>query len=57
MTNPSPIEILASVFFSLAVLHTFSVKLFAHYAHTFPSGSVQENVLHVFAETDEVFGL
>ena len=57
MLNPSPIEILASVFFGLAVLHTFSVKRFAHWAHQYPSGSVQENVLHFLAETEVVFGL
>ena len=57
MLNPSPIEILASVFFGLAVLHTFSVKRFAHWAHQYPSGSIQENVLHFLAETEVVFGL
>ncbi len=55
--NPSPAEILASVFFALAVLHTFSVKRFAHWAHRCPSGSVQENLLHFMAETEVVFGL
>jgi len=57
MTNPSPAEILASVFFGLAVLHTFSVKRFAHWAHQSPRGSVRENVLHFLAETEVVFGL
>ena len=55
--NPSPAEILASVFFGLAVLHTFSVKRFAHWAHQCPEGSVKENVLHFLAETEVVFGL
>ena len=57
MLNPSPSEILASVFFGLAVLHTFSVKRFAYWAHKYPSGSIQENVLHFMAETEVVFGL
>ncbi len=57
MVNPSPVEILASVFFGLAVLHTFSVKRFAHWAHRYPPGSVKENVLHFLAETEVVFGL
>jgi hypothetical protein len=51
------IELLASVLFGLAVLHTFCVKRFAHWAHTYPSGSIQENVLHFLAETEVVFGL
>jgi len=57
MVNPSPAEILASVFFGLAVLHTFSVKRFAHWAHRSPPGSIKENVLHFMAETEVVFGL
>ena len=55
--NPSPTEILATVFFALAVLHTFSVKRFAHWAHLSPPGSIKENVLHFLAETEVVFGL
>jgi Na+/H+ antiporter NhaD/arsenite permease-like protein len=57
MSNASATEILASVFFGLAVLHTFSVKRFAHWAHHSPPGSVRENVLHFLAETEVVFGL
>ena len=55
--NASPVEILASVFFGLAVVHTFSVKRFAHWAHMSPPGSVKENALHFLAETEVVFGL
>jgi hypothetical protein len=52
-----PIEVLATVFFGLAVLHTFCVKRFAHWAHQCPPGSVRENLLHFLAETEVVFGL
>lgn len=55
--NPSTIEILATVLFVLAVLHTFSVKSFAHWAHRYPKGSIPENILHFLAETEIVFGL
>jgi len=55
--KPLPIEILASVLFGLAVLHTFCVKRFAHWAHQYPPGSVRENLLHFLAETEVVFGL
>ena len=55
--NPSPIELLATVLFGLAVLHTFCVKRFAHWAHRYPPGSVTENFLHFLAETEVVFGL
>lgn len=53
----TPIETLASVLFALAVLHTFSVKRFAHWAHQYPKGSIAENMLHFLAETEVVFGL
>lgn len=55
--NAQPVEILASVMFGLAVLHTFSVKRFAHWAHQFPQGSVRENFFHFLSETEVVFGL
>jgi len=55
--NPTATEILATVLFGLAVLHTFCVKRFAHWAHQFPPGSVRENLLHFLAETEVVFGL
>ena len=55
--TPLPIEILASVLFGLAVLHTFCVKRFAHWAHQSPPGSVKQHLLHFLAETEVVFGL
>lgn len=55
--NPSIVELLATVLFGLAVLHTFCVKRFAHWAHQYPEGSVPENLLHFLAETEVVFGL
>ena len=51
------VELLATIFFGLAVLHTFCVKRFAHWAHQCPRGSVRENLLHFLAETEVVFGL
>ena len=50
-------EHLATVLFGLAVLHTFCVKRFAHWAHKYPAGSIRENALHFLAETEVVFGL
>lgn len=55
--HPSSIEILATVLFVIAVLHTFVVKRFAHWAHQHPKGSIMENALHFLAETEVVFGL
>lgn len=50
------VEVLGTVVFSLAVLHTFCVKLFSRWAHQYREGSIQENVLHFLAETEIVFG-
>ena len=52
-----PIEFLATVLFGLAVLHTFCVKRFAHWARQSPAGSVRGNLLHLLSETEVVFGL
>jgi hypothetical protein len=55
--SPEPMEILATVLFALAVIHTFTVSRFAHWAHQYPKGSIQESLLHFLAETEVVFGL
>lgn len=51
------VEILATIFFSLAVLHTFSVKAFQHWAKRFPDGSVGENIFHLLGEVEIIFGV
>ncbi len=55
--QPSTVEILATVLFGLAILHTFSVKRFEHLAHKYPEGSIGENVFHLLGEVEAVFGL
>ena len=55
--TPTAIELLATVLFALAVIHTFCVKRFARWSHRYPAGSVAENLLHFLAETEVVFGL
>ncbi|MCC6277221.1 MAG: putative Na+/H+ antiporter [Oligoflexia bacterium] len=50
-------EIAATVFFALAILHTFSVKQFQHMANKYPEGSVGENLFHLVGEVEVVFGL
>jgi putative Na+/H+ antiporter len=51
------IQILAAILFALAVLHTFSIKVFQRLALKFPEGSVQENLFHLLGEVEIVFGL
>jgi len=55
--HPTTIEIIATVLFGLAILHTFSVKRFHHLAHKAKDGSVLENLFHMLAEVEVVFGL
>lgn len=55
--NPTPTEVLATVLFIVAVVHTFSVKAFVRWAHRYPKGSIAENALHFLSETEIVFGL
>lgn len=50
-------EIFATIFFALAIAHTFSVKKFRQLAHRFPEGSVGENFLHLLGEVEVVFGI
>ena len=51
------IDVAGTVFFSLAVLHTFLVKKFQHLATKYPEGSVGENIFHLLGEIEVVFGL
>ncbi len=47
----------ASLFFALAVIHTFLVKYFQELAHKFPDGSPGENLFHLLGEVEVVFGI
>jgi len=51
------VEIVATVLFGIAILHTFLVKRFEVLAHHYPEGSVGENLFHLLGEVEVVFGL
>lgn len=55
--NATNVEILATALFGLAILHVFSVKRFHRLAHRAKDGSVLENLFHMLAEVEVVFGL
>lgn len=55
--NATPIEIVATVIFAIAVFHTFLVKKFEHMAHHYKEGSIGENFFHFMAEVEAVFGI
>lgn len=51
--NPTTIQLIAAVLFVVAILHTFSVKLFERLAHNDPRHG---GVWHLLAEVEVVFG-
>lgn len=55
--NPQPIELIGSIIFALAVIHTFMVGKFQHLAHKYPEGSMAENLFHFLGEVEAVFGI
>ncbi len=57
MTIPGFIEIVATVCFAVAIIHTFSVKRFQSLGQRYPEGSAGENFFHLLGEIEVVFGL
>ena len=51
---PQPIEVIATLLFVVAVLHTFSVPMFARLAHR---GGPHAGFWHLLAEVEAVFGV
>ncbi len=55
--NPTTIEIVGTVLFGIAVIHTFFVKKFENLSHNYPKGSIGENLFHFLGEVEAVFGI
>lgn len=55
--NPSILEVIGTICFALAVLHTFSVGYFQKLAHKYKEGSIGENLFHFLGEVEAVFGM
>jgi hypothetical protein len=51
------IEIIGTVFFAIAILHTFIAPKILKLSHRFPKGSASEGMLHLLGEIEIVFGL
>ena len=51
---PSPTEIVATLLFALAIIHTFAVPVFARQAH---KGGSHAGLWHLLAEVEVVFGV
>ncbi|MBT0570784.1 putative Na+/H+ antiporter [Curvibacter sp. CHRR-16] len=54
MTQPTTIQLIATLLFALALIHTFSTKWFEHLAHTRPAHA---GLWHLLAEVEIVFGV
>ncbi len=55
--NPTNIQLVGTILFAIAVLHTFMVSKIQHLAHKYPEGSMMENLLHFLGEVEAVFGM
>ena len=55
--NPTSLELVGTILFVCAVLHTFFVAKFEHLAHKYPKGSIGENIFHFLGEVEAVFGM
>lgn len=54
MEQPNLIEIIATIVFGLALIHTFAASQFQHLAHTHPRHS---GLFHLLGEVEVVFGV
>lgn len=50
-------QIIALILLLCAMVHTFSVQMFQHWANRFPEGSIWENFFHLLGEVEAVFGI
>lgn len=53
MPDPTPMQVVGTTLFALAVVHTFSTKFFEHLAHTQPRHA---GIWHLLGEVEVVFG-
>lgn len=51
------LEIISTILFFIAIIHTFLVSKFEHIADQKPKGSMSANIWHYLAEVEVVFGL
>lgn len=50
-------QLVGTVLFAIAIIHTFVVKKFEKMAHNYPEGSIGENFFHFLGEVEAVFGM
>jgi hypothetical protein len=55
--NPTNIQLVGTILFALAIMHTFLAGKISHFGHKYPKGSIQENLFHFLGEVEAVFGI
>lgn len=55
--NPSRIEVFGTLFFALAILHTFFAARILKFSHRFPAGTGRARLFHLLGEVELVFAL
>lgn len=55
--KPTSIELVSTILFFIAILHTFFVSKFERIAHKFQKNSLGYNFWHLFSEVEVVFGI
>ena len=55
--QPSGLELVSTILFFIAIIHTFLVSKFEHIADQKPKGSMAANLWHFLAEVEVVFGI
>ena len=55
--NPTNVQLVGTILFAVAVLHTFMVSKFEKMGHKYPKGSIGENIFHFLGEVEVVFGM
>ena len=55
--GPTTLELIATVLFAMAVIHTFVATKFEAMAHKYPEGSIKENLFHFLGEVEAIFGI
>lgn len=51
------IQIVGTVLFAVAVIHTFLVKKFETISHNYPNGTIKSELFHFLGEVEAVFGM
>lgn len=55
--SPTSIQVIGTVIFSIAVIHTFLANPIVAYSHKFKEGSMANRLLHFLGEVEAIFGI